>query len=155
MKLELKNDCMTLSLNMKDCDIDQSSTAKIDPSNPNNPYDEVGTIHNDALRHLSKKFSGSDIVIQDDLMWHGHIIEDHVMLRATLEFLESYPSKTINIKELLKDKTELIIHEIGQWDPRPGDIPLNATFPKKTQDGVNDWLDRLRKAKFLPISSIC
>lgn len=145
MKLELKNDCMTLSLNMKDCDTDQTTTSKVDPSNPKNPYDEVGAAHNAALDHLARKFAGSDIVIQDDLMMTGWVIEDNVMLKATISFLESYPFKDIDVKELLRDKSELIIEELGQWDPRPGEIPLNDTFPQKTLNAVAEWRERLRK----------
>lgn len=146
MKLELKNDCMSLSLIVNDACTDPAPSSKLDPGNPNNPYDEVGTIHNEAIMHLESKFAGSDIVIQDDLMMTGWIFEDNVMMRASLEFLHSYPFKNLDIKEVLKEKSELIIDEIGQWDPRPGEIPFNSTFPKKTQAAAGEWLDRLRKA---------
>jgi hypothetical protein len=155
MKLELKNDCMALSLVMNDCCADKSSPEKPVAANPANKYDELGVAHNAAMKFLEKKFAGSDIVIQDDLMMTGWIIEDQVVILAVMDFLQAYPFKNRDISAALKDQAELIIGEIGQWDPRPCEIPLldGDSTPAKTLDAGKEWSNRLRKAN-VPVQTI-
>ena len=148
MKLELKNDCFELNLQVRDacgdCEGGDKGTIS-DASNPKNPFDEIGLAHNAGLDHLAKKYAGS-IVIQDDLMLAGHVFEDDIMLRASLEFLQSYPFQNKEISKNLKEKADLYIKEIGQWDPRPSEIPFETTFPLDTIVATHDWLERLTLA---------
>lgn len=148
MHLELKNDCFELNLTLPDscgdCQLDGSKTT-FDAANPDNPFDEIGLAHNAGLDYMAEKYTGS-IIIEDDLMLRGHIIEDDVMIRASVEYLQSYPFKNSALSDHLNEKSDLYIKEIGQWDPRPGDMPFHNAFPLDTVVATHDWMERLAYA---------
>lgn len=149
MNLELKNDCFELHLKMDGCcqGGGLSGTEKVDPANPENPFDEIGVAHNAGLDHIASRFADQRIVIEDDIMISGYVFEDDVILRASIEFLSSYPFKNSAINDVLQSKKALFIKEIGQWDPRPGDIPFSSEFPVDTIVAIHDWLERLKYAE--------
>ena len=146
MHLELKNDCFELNLQFKDnCGEASLNPQSFKAENNDNPYDELGAAHNKGLEYIARKF-GDYIVIEDEIMMKLGVFEDNVILRASTEYLQSYPFKNSAISDHLKEKSALYIKEIGQWDPRPGEIPFNTSFPLDTLVATHDWLERLTYA---------
>ncbi len=137
MEFKITSGCYNISLTAPDGCTNGTTTmlpaVKLDPTNHENPYDEIGQAHNDALEALGQKFPAGDF-------------QDAELLKAVLSFLQTYSFKNEEIKAKLEKSGPEIIDCFGGWSFKAGIEPFNVLQPQATTIATEELMGRYKNA---------